>query len=263
MKKRFTFPCGTLAVAAVLLAAPLGAAVLQVDDDGVECPNAAYSSIIAAIGAASPGDEVEVCPGLYTEAPTINMALTLRAQTTATAAGVGDPAVNAIIDGGPANVAPLYLVRVNAGDVTIQGFEIRNPNYYYTADPYVDPSLVLVGTWGSPQVDNVDILDNILHDACDPTIPSTNGAQAINWNNAHGRIAGNEMYDILTGDTTIPGKGRGIWLSTPSDGSPLQRITVEDNSIHDTDRWGIGMARIRASSSKATPSPMSGRRESG
>jgi hypothetical protein len=38
-----------------------------VDDDHAQCPNAAFTSIQAAVGASGPGDLIRVCPGLYQE----------------------------------------------------------------------------------------------------------------------------------------------------------------------------------------------------
>jgi parallel beta-helix repeat protein len=43
------------------------AATLEVDNDRVECKKAPFTSIQAAVTAASPGDSVKVCPGTYTE----------------------------------------------------------------------------------------------------------------------------------------------------------------------------------------------------
>ena len=40
---------------------------LVVDNDLVECPNTAFTSIQAAINAASPGDRINVCEGTYAE----------------------------------------------------------------------------------------------------------------------------------------------------------------------------------------------------
>ena len=38
-----------------------------VDDDHAQCPNAQFSSIQPAVDAASPGDQIKVCPGMYRE----------------------------------------------------------------------------------------------------------------------------------------------------------------------------------------------------
>jgi hypothetical protein len=70
----------------VVFASAAQAATLAVDDDGVECPAAAYSSIQAAVDAARPGDTIAVCPGDYAEGTgaigsnglTIQKSLTIR-----------------------------------------------------------------------------------------------------------------------------------------------------------------------------------------
>ena len=49
------------------LASSADAATLSVDDDGDECPSAAYSSVQDAVDAADPGDTVTLCEGTYTE----------------------------------------------------------------------------------------------------------------------------------------------------------------------------------------------------
>ena len=62
------FSAGALAVA-MGMPATAAAATLSVDDDGLDCPSAAYSSVQAAVDAASPGDIVAICPGTYEEGP--------------------------------------------------------------------------------------------------------------------------------------------------------------------------------------------------
>src|SRR5919108_5122516 len=46
---------------------PALAADLFVDDDGVECPDAEFTTIQEAVDAAAPGDRIRVCPGTYDE----------------------------------------------------------------------------------------------------------------------------------------------------------------------------------------------------
>jgi hypothetical protein len=58
-------------VAAALACVPgaAQAATITVDDDKLDCPNAAHVSVQAAVNAASPGDVVVICPGTYEEGP--------------------------------------------------------------------------------------------------------------------------------------------------------------------------------------------------
>jgi|HubBroStandDraft_1064217.scaffolds.fasta_scaffold05478_6 parallel beta-helix repeat protein len=93
---------------------------ILVDDDKVQCPTAAYSSIQAAVNAAKSGDVIRVCAGTYPEQVVIEESLSLEAETgvivipsdvVANAAGLssGDP------------IAAIILVK-NAEQVNLQGF---------------------------------------------------------------------------------------------------------------------------------------------
>ena len=55
---------------AALAPAAASASTWTVDDDGAQCPNAAFTSIQAAIDQAAPWDTVVVCDGLYVESST-------------------------------------------------------------------------------------------------------------------------------------------------------------------------------------------------
>ena len=70
----------TLVSLLILVAVPVsagGPSTLVVDDDSVECPKAKFTTIQAAVDAASPGDKIRVCAGTYAGA-TIDKALELR-----------------------------------------------------------------------------------------------------------------------------------------------------------------------------------------
>ena len=98
-----------------------GPNMLIVDDDAADCPNAAFTSIQAAVDAAGPGDQIRVCPGTYQEQVRIGPGkdgLLLFSQVP----------LQAIIK------APLLMTRPNsivlvdgAADVTIRQFTISGP----------------------------------------------------------------------------------------------------------------------------------------
>src|SRR5271156_5086521 len=52
---------------------------ILVDDDKLQCPKAAFSTIQAAVNAARPGDLIRVCPGTYNEQIAIHKPIVLRA----------------------------------------------------------------------------------------------------------------------------------------------------------------------------------------
>ena len=60
----------TAAVVAALAPSTAFASTWTVDDDKADCPNAAFTSIQAAVNQAAPWDTVVICPGLYLEQST-------------------------------------------------------------------------------------------------------------------------------------------------------------------------------------------------
>ena len=60
----------TAAVIAALAPSTAFASTWTVDDDKADCPNAAFTSIQAAVDQAAPWDTVVICPGLYLEQST-------------------------------------------------------------------------------------------------------------------------------------------------------------------------------------------------
>ncbi len=120
-----------IAAGGLIGSAPVGAssAVLVVDDDGAQCPNAAYTDIASAIAAANPGDTVLVCPGTYDETPTIDKQLNLRGYTPDLSSSskctdrtdypADSPLTNSIVTG----------FVVGADHVTIRGFTVQGDTF--------------------------------------------------------------------------------------------------------------------------------------
>lgn len=66
-----------LALPVLLLASAAGAKTLIVGQPNTPCPDAQYSTIMAAVNAAAPHDRIRICPALYPEQVVITKPLTL------------------------------------------------------------------------------------------------------------------------------------------------------------------------------------------
>ena len=124
------FPLGGSAAASTMLLGAPGASVaastLVVDRDKVQCPDAGFTSIQAAVNAAAPGDTVRVCADLYTEAVTVDKALVIEAKPSEPRdmrcldlPAPPDPTRDAVVQSGP------IAFQVLADGVTIDGFVIE------------------------------------------------------------------------------------------------------------------------------------------
>src|ERR671936_1511030 len=82
---------GIDSAAAVALPDPPPGTTLIVDDDHMQCPNATFTSINAAVTAAAPGDTIKVCPGIYSENVIVNKQLTFLGQTQASDGRCANP----------------------------------------------------------------------------------------------------------------------------------------------------------------------------
>jgi parallel beta-helix repeat protein len=88
--------------------------VFVVDEDGVDCPNADFTTIQGAVDAAAPGDKILVCAGTYHERVLITQSeLTLQAK-----GAPGDVIVDADLIGNGILIS-------GARGVTIEGFTVR------------------------------------------------------------------------------------------------------------------------------------------
>ena len=92
---------------------------ILVDDDKVQCPTAAYTSIQAAVNAAQSGNVIRVCAGTYQEQVVIDKSLTLEADNGVLVIPSDVVANSAGSSGSP--IAAIILVR-NAENVDLDGF---------------------------------------------------------------------------------------------------------------------------------------------
>src|SRR5580700_2160268 len=82
------------ALSCIAACSAASAATLIVGPGGVSgprCPSPKYSLIQAAVSAASPGDTVFICPGIYAEQVVINKALTVTGPSSHPGADFSDP----------------------------------------------------------------------------------------------------------------------------------------------------------------------------
>ena len=132
--KRITVLCALAACAlafAVADGAATGPATLVVDRDGVECANADFTSIQAAVDAAQPSDLIRVCPDLYSESVVVDKPLTLKADPDAVERvdcfqpTLGELAAEqqAIVD--PAGDGFSIAFKLEADNVVLAGFVVQ------------------------------------------------------------------------------------------------------------------------------------------
>jgi hypothetical protein len=99
---------------------------LVVDDDKVECPNAAFTRIQDAVDAASPGSQIRICKGTYVEQVSISKPLDLEATSGAVLVPAAMQANSASLSSGRAIAAALLVT--NATNVTVRGLTLDGAN---------------------------------------------------------------------------------------------------------------------------------------
>jgi parallel beta-helix repeat protein len=104
---------------ATLTPAQVAQKTILVDDDGAECPTAAFTTIQAAVESASPGARILVCPGTYRG--TVNLIGHGKDRLKIIAAGSQEEVV---LQGDHMEMDGFHLEDVN--EVLIQGFTIRD-----------------------------------------------------------------------------------------------------------------------------------------
>ena len=110
----------------ILACSASSAKVLLVDDDKADCPSAAFTKIQDAVNAASPGDFIRVCKGVYVEQVSIHIPLTIAAENGAVLMPSNMQAnTTSLFDAAPLAVA---LLVSDTTDVTIHGLIVDGTN---------------------------------------------------------------------------------------------------------------------------------------
>jgi hypothetical protein len=188
----------------IICASATKAATLTVDDDRVQCPSAAFTTIQSAVNAASPGDKVNVCPGTYREQVKVNKPLTIRGIEVAnqhlSLIVPGPVAANSLslVSGNP--IAAIILVDGTEG-VTLTHLTVDGSNSGLT-----DCSVNLIG---------------------------------IYYRNASGTVNDMAVRNIQVNPTSAGCQGSlGVFVQSGG-GHGTSRVDILDSSIHDYQKGGI------------------------
>jgi hypothetical protein len=178
-------------------------AALVVDDDKVQCPNAAFTSIQAAVNAASRGDRINVCPGTYREQVRVNKALTIR--------GIG--------------VANQHLSLIMPNAVVANSTSTASGN----------PIAAIVLVEGTDKVTlthlAVDGTNNGLGDCATNLV-------GIYYRNASGTVNDVAVRNIQLAPALF-GCQAGLGILVQSGGGHRSKVDILDSSIHDYQKNGI------------------------
>lgn len=199
-------------------------AVLVVDDDGQATPancNAsalAHSSISAAIAAASSGDLILVCPGVYVEQVTLN-------KDNVTVRSVSGPAVTVIR---PTELVPA-AVRITGNDSTFQGFRVEDT----TSGHSHAHRLIFI------QGDRVRVLDNVLR-----------GRGPTGYSDSGILIRGGGVGDGVAADALVEGnevsnlQNNGILAVSVSSNNAASDPVIQHNVVRGILGNGIAVDRV-------------------
>jgi len=194
------------------------AATLTVGSGQSGCPTATYPTINTALTAASPGDEIDICPGLYAEQLVITKPVTLR------------------------GIAANGMQRVLVQPTTLTNVENQQPAGGVVPSPANVPAFqAVISVLNTSDV----VIEGLAIDASNNTVTGCTVALAgIHFSNASGTVANNAISGAqlsypLSCTTLFPGNGFGIQVDTTKGQTGPFSVSITGNSIHDFNRDGI------------------------
>ena len=192
---------------------------LIVDDDHAQCTTATFTTIQAAINAASPGNVILVCAGTYPELPsggllTVTKTLTLLgAQNTVDARGARGP---------ESVITATRGTSVSASNVIIDGFTVENS---------IATAFTGYGIWLNPGISGTQILNNIIQD-------NIVGIGLANSGVSQGLIQHN-----LIQNNNVPGPASGTGIYTDQFvGGTVKDVLIKENAFKGNDDAGIDVS---------------------
>jgi hypothetical protein len=193
----------TLVFACIVAATASSAAEerLLVSVDKNICPNATYTSIQAAVDAASPGDSILVCPGTYNEQLVIAKPVTIRGKR-----------VNQL---DRVQIQPSTLAMGSGGVAVVT---VQNTNDVRLTNVAVDASKNTIS-------------------GCTPILSAVHFLNA-SGELEDDAISGATITNP-TGCATGPGGGNGFGVLAESTGSGRFKVEIEGSSIHDYTKEGV------------------------
>jgi hypothetical protein len=230
---------------------------LVVDDDKLDCPNADYTSIQAAVDAAPPDATILVCPGIYRELVTIAKdGLKLLAK---------GPRGGPVVDGELIRHAGFWVQ--NASRVRIEGFTVRRA---HEADILLDRAtnaIIRDNLTSGAHHDGIELLnnssdnlieynislDNLSINSCGINVSGSNSTDNVvrynlSVNNEWGIQILGAMNTVVFRNRAIGNRGNGIRNVGGASGTRIERNRAFSNGFAPSALTGTTNAGIRIGS---------------
>jgi hypothetical protein len=233
MKKRLFVSVGVAAALAFSSAPSAAQTELVVDDDGVQCPGADFTSIQAAVNAAAAGSTIRVCPGTYNEVVTVNtpnLSLVgpsrIPSASACTSPTAPDPTADAIVQASnPAG----GVVNLLANGIRFQRFTVQNNT--------LGTGILTGASFSGHRVAANTVQNNVIgvYFNSNGTADSAVLLNCIRQNNQPGAASGNGIYSDLgledadiVRNTFFQNESSGIVLTGTTPGA-VENVDIDRN----------------------------------